>query len=135
MTILAPLAAVWCAVAALELFLDLVCGDGALRSGPLPPATRLWLIAHQLALLGASVVALGLPLPLLARLEARLPARVGRVLDGVLLVSVSGALLLYAASWGVFWHAGQFLNSEALALAARNSVLFPWTAPAYLLGW
>jgi arylsulfatase A-like enzyme len=134
-SLLAPLAAAWCVVAALELFLDLLIPDGALRHALLPPSTLLFLVSYQLAVLGASVLAIGMPLALLVGLGSRVAPGSRRTARGLVVTLLWAVLLLYGASWAVFWHAGQFLNGEALGLALRNSLLFPWTKPSYLLAW
>ena len=134
--LLAPLAAAWSVIAALELSLDLLIPDGALRYSLLPPGTLLVLVSYQLAVLGGSVLAIGMPLALLIQGGHRTTPRIGGMQRGLTTILAWGVLLLYSASWGTFWHTGQFLNAEALALVAGNPLLvFHWTKPAYLSGW
>jgi arylsulfatase A-like enzyme len=129
-SLLPALAAVWCGLAAVELVLNLLLPRAALHNHELPLGARLLLLTHSMVVLSAFVVALGGPLWLLARLTRRDVARrpgIRWTARSFLTLIVWGVLLLYGASWALFWQIGKFLDYEVLLFLAPHPLqVFHW---------
>jgi arylsulfatase A-like enzyme len=102
----------WCALAPLSVGLSLAAPRGILRDSGAGGWARLTLASAELAALGALVFLLALGFRAFSRL--RLAGRVLRCAALALL------LFAYAASWGMFWTMGRFLDGEGLAFLAYD---------------
>ncbi|HEX2229443.1 MAG TPA: sulfatase [Candidatus Binatia bacterium] len=127
---LAVLAVAWFALAAVELTLHALISRSAFHSHDLPVGARLLLFCHSLTVLTAFLLLAGAATAatisicrLLIRnvLGARLTARAFLILPLWLL------LILYGASWGLFWQTGSYIGSAAVAFMLPHPLqVFHW---------
>lgn len=126
----AVLAVAWFVLAAVELTLHALISRSAFHSHDLPLGARLLLFCHSLSVLTAflllAVAAIMVATWTCRRLipdafTARFAARV------LLALPVWLLLILYGASWGLFWQTGSFIGSAVLAFMAPHPLqVFHW---------
>lgn len=127
---LSAFAALWFILVLVELGLNLVIPASTLRNPELPIGARLLLICYSLTLSALFLGAFSIALLLLSRLCIRcIPGRIpGRVTASAAVAGVTWlVLLLYSASWGMFWQIGSFIDSRTFFFLAPHPVqVFHW---------
>ena len=119
-------AATWFGFAFLELLLGASIPGSALRNHQLPVGARFLLICYSLATLSLFIFVISGSLIALRRLNPPFH-RVRWLINAISGLTVWFILLLYVASWAMFWQTGNFLGSQALLFLARNPVqVFHW---------
>jgi arylsulfatase A-like enzyme len=122
-------------VAAVELALNALVSDTALRNDRLPLGARISLAAYGVGVLVAAVCAVGGLLLALSWLRRRMAHPAGRwTIRGVQAVVLLGAVLLYGSSWALFWNTGVFFDRQAFAFLALNGLqIYHWVYPPLAL--
>ena len=130
-SLLARLGALWMFLAALELGLSALIPTTTLRDGQLSLSSRFTLAAHGFSLLAVTVSIVGSLLIGAARFGRPGAHPFIRWTVKVLQpLAIWLPLLLYGASWALFWNTGVFLDSEAFAFLAPNPIqVFHWVYP------
>jgi arylsulfatase A-like enzyme len=127
---LSAIAALWFILALVELGLNLVMPASTLRNAELPMGARLLLICYSLTLSALFLGAFSIALLLLSRLCVRcIPGRIpGRLIASAAVAGVIWlVLLLYSASWGMFWQIGSFIDSRTFFFLAPHPLqVFHW---------
>jgi arylsulfatase A-like enzyme len=119
-------AAAWSVFAIIELALGVFITESAIRNHQLPLGARLLLICHTFTILALFILAISW---VSVRVWRLVPARRSAqwfmgAIGGAMLWLI---LLLYAASWGMFWQTGSFLGRQGLLFLATNPVqVFHW---------
>jgi arylsulfatase A-like enzyme len=119
-------AATWFGFAFVELLLGASIPGSAVRNHQLPGGARFLLICYSLATLSLFIFLISGSAIALQRLSP--PFHRARWLTHVISgLTVWFILLLYVASWAMFWQTGNFLGSQALLFLARNPIqVFHW---------
>jgi len=120
---LSAFAALWFILVLVELGLNLIIPASTLRKAELPIGPRLLLICYSLTLSALFLGAFSIALLLLSRLCIRcIPGRSpGRVIASACIAGVTWlVLLLYSASWGLFWQVGSFIDSRTFFFLAPH---------------
>jgi hypothetical protein len=127
---LATLAVIWFVLAASELGLSALISRSALYSSDLPAGGRLLLVCHSLALLTFFLLLAAIAVmpfgSIFGRVipEGRGPRLLARI---VLTIPVWLLLILYGASWGLFWQTGSFIGSGVFLFIAPHPLqVFHW---------
>lgn len=128
------LAALWLALASIETVLHLVNAESALRSRQLPYAIRLGLLGFDLLsiwiLIAAASAAWSLVRYCLPKRQALL-SLCRRTLTFCFWIF----LVLYGATWGLFYAASSFLNKDSLLFwAAQPIQILHWVPPGFTFG-
>jgi glucan phosphoethanolaminetransferase (alkaline phosphatase superfamily) len=127
---LSAFAALWFILALVELGLNLVIPASTLRNPELPIGARVLLICYSLTLSALFLGAFSIALLSLSRLCIRcIPGRIpGRVTASAAVAGVIWlVLLLYSASWGLFWQVGSFIDSRTFFFLAPHPLqVFHW---------
>jgi arylsulfatase A-like enzyme len=123
-------AAVGLVLAAVELMLHVSIPGSSIRNLHLPIGARIFLLSYSLLVLSFFVaVSMGL-ISLFWRPWSRIISlgRIARwITGGVAAFLTWFILLLYGASWGLFWQTGSFIDSQAfLFLAPHPLQVFHW---------
>jgi glucan phosphoethanolaminetransferase (alkaline phosphatase superfamily) len=123
-------ATLWFILALVELGLNLVIPGSTLRKPGLPIGARLLLTCYSLTLSALFLGAFSIALASLSRLCVRcIPGRIaGQVIATVSFALVTWVvLLLYSASWGMFWQIGSFIDSRTFFFLAPHPLqVFHW---------
>ena len=125
----------WCGLGVLSLVLSLLAPNGVLRDPALPPWANAALACTELATLALIVLFLSLLSATIGRLSfpPASPWLCG-LARGVRCLVVGTLLFAYAASWGVFWFTGQFLDREAFAFFVSDaSTIFNYVTGLHAL--
>ncbi len=124
------LASVWFLFAATELALNALTARSVLRNNDLPPGARFLLICYSLTILTLFLVPIGASLRLFISSMSRfMPNRtpIAWIADGLIVVLTWFLLLLYGASWGLFWQTGSFIDSQTFFFLAPHPLqVFHW---------
>jgi arylsulfatase A-like enzyme len=130
------LAVPWMMLAVLELGLSACIPETGLRNSQVPIVARAGFAAYGLLVLLAAVCVLGYPLALFGRvLGRRGPHALHWLIGSARFLVVWMAVLLYGASWAIFWNTGVFLDREGLAFWAPHPVqVFHWVYPSLAIG-
>jgi arylsulfatase A-like enzyme len=123
-------AAAWFLLAALELGLQTLIPGSPIRTPHLPIGARFFLICYSLIVL-FFFVAISVGCFFLFRWSLKHIVSPGRtvpwIAGGVAAFLTWFILLVYGASWGLFWQTGSFINSQAfLFLAPHPLQVFHW---------
>jgi len=117
------IAAVCLAIAALELVLHIFIPGSPIRNPQLPIGARVFLLCYSLLVL-SFFVAISMGLVFLFRERWNPIISLGRtarwITGGVATFVTWFFLLLYAASWGLFWQTGSFMDSQAFLFLAPH---------------
>lgn len=120
----------WSIVAILEFTLQLLVPRSALRSSELPPGARLLLFCYALTILtivaSLAIVTIRLVIAAFIRpLSLRFAA--DRLARAFTMLLVWLLLILYGASWGLFWQTGSFIDSQVFIFLAPHPLqVFHW---------
>ena len=124
------IAAVWFFFALLELALLALMPGSGVRDDRLPIGARFLLICHSIATLSLFLALIGASLKLVTWFVRRcLSDRSGVRLftSGVTSLLTLTVLVIYFASWAMFWQFGSFLDSQVLLFLAPNPIqVFHW---------
>ena len=127
---LAPLAIVWGLFAVTELALQAFISRSAFHSFDVPVGARLLLFCRSLIDLTLFLLLLAALFRLILSINKRfVPSWLGlrRLVTIVVFVSLWLALILYGASWGLFWQTGSFIDSQVLIFMAPHPLqVFHW---------
>jgi arylsulfatase A-like enzyme len=113
-------AAAWLALSLSHLLLQALAPRGVFSDPLLPAWARIALLATESALIAAALVPAGLLFRALRLAELRCAPRGRWAFAAVRCVAAALLLLLLAASWGVFWLSGQYLDGEGFRFAWGN---------------
>jgi len=113
-------AAAWLALSAVHLILQAAAPRSVLSDPLLPFWARAALLATECALIATALVPAGLLLRALRAAERRCSPRWSWAFAALRCLGAALLLLLLAASWGVFWLSGQYLDSGGLRFAWGN---------------
>lgn len=126
----AILAVIWGLLAVIELALHVLILRSALHGPDLPPGARLLLFCHSLTTLTLFLLFAGALLNLTLCANSRfIPDRLGlrRLAPIMVSFSIWLALILYGASWGLFWQTGSFIGRQVLIFMAPHPLqVFHW---------
>ena len=124
------LAAAWFVFAALELVLNALVPGSLIRNDQLPLGPRLLLICYSFTVLTLFLAAISGSLMLLAKASRSsiFAGTATRWLTDKLVTFLTWfILLLYGASWAMFWQTGSFLDSQVFVFLAPHPVqVFHW---------
>ena len=122
------IAVIWITAIVLELTLNLLVPRTALRSSDLPIGARFFLFCYSLTALTFFLFSMGALIKLAAGSVHRLvPARLASLGRGVEVLLVGSVLILYGASWGLFWQTGSFLDSQVFIFLGPHPLqVFHW---------
>ena len=119
----ASLALIWSVAAIIELALQALISRSALRSSDLPLGARFFLFCYSLTVLTFFLFLIGAALKFfLSSLNRLISARIAslRVAGWFQLLLVWLLLIFYAASWGLFWQTGSFIDSQVFIFLAPH---------------
>jgi hypothetical protein len=120
---LATWAMLWSVIVVVELALHFVVPHSALRASDLPAGARFLLLCYSLTVLTLFSILPGAVIKFARTSLVRLvPARLialwfGR---GCTVLAVWLVLILYGASWGLFWQTGSFIDSQVFIFLAPH---------------
>jgi arylsulfatase A-like enzyme len=119
-------AATWFGFAFVELLLGASIPGSAVRNHQLPFGARFLLLCYSLTTLSLFVFVISGSAIALRRLSPTF-RRVRWLVHVMIGLTVWFILLLYAASWAMFWQTGNFLGGQGLLFLARNPIqVFHW---------
>jgi arylsulfatase A-like enzyme len=119
-------AAAWFGFALVELVLGISMTGSAIRNQQLPLGARLLLNCYAFTILAVFITVLSWLLTALQRIAPGV-SLVRWIMSGIGALILWIILLLYAASWGMFWQTGSFLGRQALRFLAPNPIqVFHW---------
>lgn len=113
-------AAAWLALSATHLLLQAVAPRSVLSDPLLPFWARAALLATECALIATALVPAGLLLLGLRSAERRCSSRGAWAFAVLRSAGTALLLILFAASWAVFWLSGQYLDGEGLRFVWGN---------------
>lgn len=124
--ILVLAAALWIALASIELFLHLVNAESVIRSAQLPISLRLGAIGLDLLLIWLFLL-LGIVIATAAALFLPRRPTLRRLGKGTFIFLLWIIFFLYGASWGFFYATTHFLTGDSLLFwAAQPIQVFHW---------
>ena len=121
--------ALWSAVVMIELLLNLLIPNSALRNAGISLGARFGLFSYDIVALTAIAFILYSTLILLAKAAPLICSwhYVRYLRPSLLFLFVWLVCILYGASWGKFWHTGKFLSRADFAFIAPHPVqVFHW---------
>jgi arylsulfatase A-like enzyme len=121
--------ALWCAVVIVELLLNLLMPNSALRNAGISLGARFGLFSYEIVALTAIAFIVYGTLIILAKATSFISSSHRfRYHKAILLVFLVWLVcIFYGASWGKFWHTGKFLGRVDFAFIAPHPVqVFHW---------
>jgi len=123
-------AVAWLALVTVELAVHIFMPESPLRNEQLPVGARFFLLCHSLMISFLSVVAIIGLFALLKWLHNRFFApyiSIRWITSGVIASLTWLVLLVYSASWGLFWQTGKFIDRQSLLFIAPHPLqVFHW---------
>lgn len=113
-------AAAWLTLSGSHLLLQATAPRGVLSDPLLPFWARAALLATECALIATALVPAALFFRALRAAELRCSPRSAWIFAALRCVAAALLLVILAASWGVFWLSGQYLDAEGLRFAWGN---------------
>jgi len=127
---LATIMAGWCVLVSVDLILFLFISRSAFHSLELPIGAQLLLFSENITLLTALIFILGMLLStgaIATERHASHGPRTSRIARLLIASLVWLALIVYGASWGLFWQTGSFVGKQVfLFLAPHPLQVFHW---------